>query len=352
MKILFIISSLSSGGAERVLSNLANHLCQKHDIIIATFSNVDAFYPLDKRVKHLKLDLLKQSTSSWDSVRNNLNRFVVLVKLIKEVSADINISFMTQTNILAILASRLVRQKIIIAERTVYDFYQSKIINLARRITYPLSDYLITQTIVDSKNYTFVKNIEVIYNPLFMHGIESKKEKIVLAAGRLDRQKGFQLLIEAFNRLDSSAWKLVIAGDGVQREELLHLIDELKIDNVELIGKRTDLFSWYAKASIFVLSSQKEGFPNVLLEAMASGCAVVSFDCPHGPREIIDNMINGILVENQNRKKLAQTMQRLMNDAELRDRLSKEAIKVKEKYQMEKIAKQWEEIFKRVVYND
>ena len=85
---------------------------------------------------------------------------------------------------------------------------------------------------------------------------------------------------------------------------------------------------------------------------MASGCAVVSFDCPHGPREIIDNMINGILVENQNRKKLAQTMQRLMNDAELRDRLSKEAIKVKEKYQMEKIAKQWEEIFKRVVYND
>jgi GalNAc-alpha-(1->4)-GalNAc-alpha-(1->3)-diNAcBac-PP-undecaprenol alpha-1,4-N-acetyl-D-galactosaminyltransferase len=352
MKILFIIASLGSGGAERVLSNLANSLSKRHDITIATFSNEDPFYTLNKRVTHIKLDLLKVSSSKLESIKNNFNRFSELVRTIKRVDADVNISFMTQTNILAILASKLIGKKIIISERIAYDFQQSKSVKLSRRIIYPFSDYLITQTMMDSENYNFLKRLNVIYNPIFMKNIKTQKEKIILAVGRLNVQKGFDLLIETFATLNSNNWRLIIAGDGVEKENLLHLIKSLKLNNVELIGKRKDIFEWYAKSSIFVLSSKKEGFPNVLLEAMASGCAVVSFDCPYGPSEIIIDKKNGLLVKNQERDELRNAMQKLIDNSSLREELAREALKVKELYAMSKIVEQWEVVIKKVVSHD
>jgi GalNAc-alpha-(1->4)-GalNAc-alpha-(1->3)-diNAcBac-PP-undecaprenol alpha-1,4-N-acetyl-D-galactosaminyltransferase len=352
MKILFIIASLGSGGAERVLSNLANSLSKRHDITIATFSNEDPFYTLNKRVTHIKLDLLKVSSSKLESIKNNFNRFSELVRTIKRVDADVNISFMTQTNILSILASKLIGKKIIVSERTVYDFYSSRVVNVLRRAIYPFSNYLLTQTIEDSKNYNFIKKLGVIYNPISIEVLEAKKEKIVLAVGRLDDNKGFDLLIETFATLNSNNWRLIIAGDGVEKENLLHLIKSLKLNNVELIGKRKDIFEWYAKSSIFVLSSKKEGFPNVLLEAMASGCAVVSFDCPYGPSEIIIDKKNGLLVKNQERDELRNAMQKLIDNSSLREELAREALKVKELYAMSKIVEQWEVVIKKVVSHD
>ena len=351
MKILFIIASLGSGGAERVLSNLSNYLCEKHDITIATFSNEEAFYDLDECVKHIKLDLLKPSFSLLGSIKNNLNRFFVLKKSIKKINADVNISFMTQTNILAILASKLLRRKIIVAERAMYNFYDSKVINFMRRVSYPFSNYVITQTIADSKHYNFIKKLATIYNPIFMNSSKSTKEKIILAVGRLDKNKGFDLLIEIFSTLETKGWKLIIAGDGVEKDSLINLLDKLNITNVELIGKCNNIFEYYAKSSIFVLSSKKEGFPNVLLEAMASGCAVIAFDCPYGPSEIIIHEKNAILVENQNREKLAHAMQKLMDSEVLRDGLSQEAVKVKEDYALGKIVMQWEEVIEKVITN-
>ena len=352
MKLLFIIASLGSGGAERVLSNLSNYLSLKHDVTIATFSNEDSFYALDKRVRHIKLNLLKPSSSKLESLKNNLNRFMILKKNIKQIDADVNISFMTQTNILAIWASKFLRKKIIVAERAIYNFYGSKSLNLMRRVSYPFSNYIITQTIADSTNYEFIKNLETIYNPILIKSEKREKENIVLAVGRFDDNKGFDLLIETFTTLESRGWKLVIAGNGLKEEELLDLVGKLNPKNVELIGNRKDIFEWYAKSSIFVLSSKKEGFPNVLLEAMASGCAVVAFDCPYGPSEIIVHEKNGLLVENQNREKLASSLQQLIDNEVLRDDLAKEAIKVKEQYAMKKIAKNWEDIIVKVVSSD
>ena len=349
MKILFIIASLGSGGAERVLSNLANIISKKHDVTIATFSNSIPFYALDEKVKHIKLDLLKPSQSAFQSFKNSVNRLTVLMRIMRDIHADVNISFMTQTNILAILASKFIRRKIIVAERAVYDFYPSRAIHVLRRATYPFADFLVTQTVEDSQRYHFIKKTEVVYNPIFIEKIERTKEKIVLAVGRLDKNKGFDLLIETFAQLESKGWKLIIAGDGEERESLIELIENLNLNNVELIGKRKDIFQWYAKASVFVLPSKKEGFPNVLIEAMASGCAAVSFDCPSGPAEIIMHEKNGLLVEDQNREVLASVLQRVMNDKALRERLAYYAMEVRQKYALEKIALQWEEIIERVV---
>jgi len=352
MKIVFIISSLGSGGAERVLTTLANYFSQNHEVIILTLSNEDSFYPLNKNVKHIKLNLMKDSKSIFETTFNTVKRIFVLKKVLKKLKTDINISFMTHTNILAIISSKLNGQKIIISERIAYDFYNSKLINIMKKIFYPLSSFLIVQTNADKKHYNYMKNVEVIYNPLSISGNVldlSNKENIILAVGRLDKQKGFDNLIKAYSMVKTD-WKLFIAGAGEERKNLEHLINKLNLkDKVFLIGNQKNIFKWYNKASIFVLSSKKEGFPNVLIEAMACGCAVVSFDCPYGPNEIIENNVNGILVENQNIEKLSFAIQKLIDDKKLREKLSKEALKVENKYTLEKIAYKWEKIVKKVI---
>ncbi len=350
MKITFIISSLGSGGAERVLSILVNKLVNNHNVTIITLANNKSFYPLDNKIKHIKLDLLKESKNILQSLLNSFNRIKILTKTIKQENPDIVISFMTHTNILAIIASKIARGKIIISERTAYDFYNSKILNLIRRIIYPFSDMLITQTKADKKNYTFLKNIKVIYNPLETKECDTnKKDKIILGVGRLDNQKGFELLIEVFSQIKKDDWKLIIVGDGQERNNLENLIKKLQAQNIELIGKTKEIFKWYEKASIFVLSSKKEGFPNVLIEAMSCGCASIAFDCPYGPGEIIEDGVNGILVENQNQQRLKEAIERLINDKDLREKFSYEAIKVREKYSVEKIVKEWEKVIGEVL---
>lgn len=349
MRISFIISSLSSGGAERVLCILANYMSAKHDVYIVTFSNDEPFYEIDENVNHIKLNLLKTSNSFIESFFHSIQRIKILKKTLKEINADVNISFMTHTNILSIVASKLNKQKIIISERIAYDFYNSKLVNIARRVLYPKSDLLVVQTLKDRLNYSFMQNVEVVYNPLVMPNITVNRENIILATGRLTKQKGFEALIREFSKLDTEGWRLCIAGDGEERKNLETLIADLDKNNIELIGNRKDIFEWYARSSIFALSSQKEGFPNVLLEAMASGCACISFDCPNGPSEIIENGENGILVENQNVESLGKCIQKLMHDRDIREKLSLNARSTKNRFAVDKIADKWNDLIKKVV---
>ncbi len=351
MKILFVISSLSSGGAERVLSILANKFVETEEVVIVTLANTDSFYPLHKNIRHIKLDLLKNSNNILQSAMNNFYRIKAFVKIFKKENPDIIISFMTHTNILSTVAAKIARNKIIISERIVYDYYGSKILNIVRRFIYPLSDALATQTQADLKNYSFLKHSCVIYNPIETKSFDTdtKKQKIVLGVGRLDKQKGFDLLIKAFNEIGEDDWRLVIAGEGCERERLERLIKKSQATNIELIGRTKEIFKWYRQASIFVLSSNKEGFPNVLIEAMSMGCAVVSFDCPYGPNEIIKDSVNGLLVENQNSKALAKAIKKLIDDQVLREMLSQEAIKISQVYNIEKIINKWQNLIGKIV---
>jgi len=308
------------------MSILANKFVENREIVIVTMAKTDSFYPFFNRIK-------------------------TLAKIFQDEKPDIIISFMIYTNILSTVAAKMARKKIIISERIAYDYYGSKILNIIRRFIYLLSDAFVTQTFADMKNYNFLKKAYVIYNPIEIknRNTNTKKQNIILGVGRLDKQKGFDVLIKVFNEIQKNNWKLVIAGDGDERKNLEKLIKNLQATNIELVGKKKDIFKWYEKASIFVLSSKKEGFPNVLIEAMSMGCAVVSFDCPYGPAEIIEDGVNGILVENQNQEKLKQAIEKLMSEENLRDRLSKEAIEVKEKYSLDKIVKEWENIIQGII---
>ncbi len=352
MKILFIISSLSSGGAERVLSNLANYLCKKHEVIIATFSNQESFYPLDNKVKLIKLDLLKESRNPFESIKNSFNRIKTLTNCMKEVQSDIVISFMTATNILAIISAKIVSVPIIISERTNFTALQSKIWRAIRRVVYPFSNALVVQSAFDQEKYGFHRFCKVISNPINIANVYSgiQRKKVILAVGSLRHVKGFDMLIDAFSEINSKDWKLVILGEGGLRNELQKQIMGFDLeDKITMPGNVKDVEKYYRESSIFVLSSRHEGFPNALIEAMAYGCAPIAFDCLTGPRDIIEDQKNGLLIEAENINYLAGAMQNLIDDKDLRADLSSEAVKVREKYNIKKIANEWEEIIHKVL---
>ena len=350
MKLLFVVSSLSSGGAERVMSLLANGLSAKHDVSVATFSNEPSFYALDRKVRHIKLGLMKDSENFGQRVSNTLMRVMELKKLFTKGNPDIVVSFMTHTNILAIAAAKLSGRKIVVSERIVYDFYGSKFLNFARHLVYPFADALVTQTRADLKHYGFVKNALAIPNPLDVSVCvhQAEKEKIVLGVGRLDPQKGFDTLIRAFCRLGRSDWKLVIAGEGSERAKLEALIEKLGAKNIMLPGRTSEIFKWYKKASIFVLSSKREGFPNVLLEAMACGTPVVASNVGGIPF-MVENGKNGFLFDSENVEELADKIVALSKDEKLRRKMGEAGKEKVKEFTWDKIAEQTVKVYREIL---
>lgn len=354
MKILMVIYSLGSGGAERVLSTLANQWSEENnEVVIATFLNREPYYSLDSKIRHLPLGIDNDSINSKNVLSDNFFRIKTLLNIFKKENPDMIISFMTTANILSTIAAKLSHKPILISERTNYNFLQSKVWRLLRRVVYPLSDALVVQSNYDQKRYSFHNNCHVIYNPLKIthqhHDIA--EEKIILAVGRLTKVKGFDLLIDAFaNIKEKRGWKLIIVGEGSLREALQQQIDNYDLKSlITMPGNTKDVEAFYKRASIFVLSSRLEGFPNVLVEAMAYGCAPIAFDCLTGPRDIIDNQKNGLLVEIENVKALTNAMQILMDNAESRELYAENAKKIEQKLNVDKISDEWFEIINHIV---
>jgi len=354
VKIAFIISSLDSGGAERVLSLMANYWAQKnYRIIIITLGNSRPFYSLEDGIQIEQLSLLKNSVSVFNAIANNIERVKVISKRLIKIDPDIVISFMTETNIITTIGCRIINKPIIIAERISYDFLTSRAWVNLRKLVYRFSNALIVQTVYDKEKYNRLANTFVINNPLNIKETipnNNREDKNILAVGRLNRQKGFDRLIKAFSRLDQKDWKLTIIGEGGERKNLEKLINDLSLaDYVSMPGRTETIDKWYQKSPIFVLSSRMEGFPNVLCEAMAYGCACVSFDCIAGPNEIITDKIDGYLVRNGDLHALSTRINLLINDAEERRRIGKEAMKISDRLNIDSIMGQWDKIIQMIL---
>ncbi len=354
MKIAFTISSLGSGGAERVLSLMANYWAQKnYNIIVITLDNSAPFYLLEDGIKVEPLSLLKNSVSVFNAIASNIKRIKIIRKKLIEIDPDIVISFMTETNIISTISCRIISKPIIIAERISYDFLKSRIWVSLRKLVYRFSNALIVQTRYDKEKYHRLSNTFVINNPLnFKEMIlnTNREEKNILAVGRLNRQKGFDRLIKAYSNLDQKDWKLAIIGEGSERNNLEKLIFDLNLeDYISMPGRTKSIEKWYKKSSIFVLSSRIEGFPNVLCEAMAYGCACVSFDCIAGPNEIITDKVDGYLVKNGDINALAEKMDFLINNPEDRRRIGKEAMKIRDRLNIDSIMSKWDKIIKNIL---
>ncbi len=344
MKIIFIISSLDVGGAEKILTTLANHFSNiGYEITILIASKNKFFFPLNRDIEVRELKKIKPIFI----LINELRREILLI------NPDIIISFISEMNILATIASKLANKPIVVSERSAYDFLDIKPMwKKLRRVIYPFVDGLVVLTNADRDRYYFVKNRYRIENPLILKSNHSniKREKVVLAVGRLNPVKGFDLLIRAFSKIKNQEWRLKIVGEGVERERLENLIKRLNLEErVKLVGLKKDVEIEYKRASIFVLSSRTEGFPGVLCEAMGYGCAVISFDCPSAPREIIRDRQDGLLVEPNNIEELTSKIDYLIDNSKVRDRLGFNAKKISKRLSIDMIGIKWFRVIDKIV---
>ncbi len=178
-----------------------------------------------------------------------------------------------------------------------------------------------------------------------MHVAADPKQPLIVAVGRLVRQKGFDLLLKAFANIRGRfpSWRVAIIGEGSERANLLRLCESLELNgHVEFVGKTRDVEGWLAQAGLVVQPSRFEGFPNAVLEAMGVGAAVISADCPAGPADLIEDGVNGRLVPVEDIDALSEAMAQLMSQPELRERLGREASKVRERFRQDLIMDQWE----------
>lgn len=367
MTVTLVIYSLFAGGAERVMSTMANYWAQKEWMVtLFTFDDGSTapFYELDRRVRHKPLGITAESTNILQVVWRSIRRVSVLRREIGASHPDAVISFMDRTNVLVLLAMRGMHIPLLVSERIDPIAYpQNRVWSALRSWLYPHADAVIVQT-ERAAAASFLKHslLHVVPNPIIPCSEEDKENTEVsilripacsiVAMGRFTEQKGFDLLIRAFSSLRKlfPQWHLVILGDGPLRSELAQLADGLGvIDRVFLPGQVKNPYGLLSQAEIFVLSSRFEGFPNALCEAMACGLAVVSTDCPSGPREIIRNGIDGLLVPPQNVDALAKAMAQLMADENLRRRLAAHAPEVTRRFGLEKVMGMWEDVLCQVL---
>jgi len=361
-RLTLVIPSLTSGGAERVMTTLANAWADRgHEVTLITFDDSSAtpFYPLNPGVELQQLGIAGNSSTKVAAIRNTISRIWKLRQAIQKSNPDLVLAFLDTTNVTTILASRGLGTPVIVEEHT--DPAQK---NLGQRwvrlrdAMYPRADRIVVLS-EQSRSYfneSIRRKTSIIPNPIVVEPATEptrgwKQRRTLIALGRLGPEKGFDLLIDSFSRIESefSTWDLVIWGDGALRNELTAQIESLGLKGrISLPGRTQQPHDELRHADIFVMSSRREGFPMALGEAMACGLPAISTDCPSGPRQIIRDGIDGVLVEPENPDALAAAMRSLMSDESLREAFAARAPEVLDRFGLERVLAIWDALFSEI----
>lgn len=363
-RILFLVSSMQGGGAERVAALLCNHwVAQGHAVtLMPTFSGRgECFYPLDERVV---LDYLADRVDSRSrSPINKVRRLLTLRQAIRELSPEVILSFLPHVNIAAIIAALGLEVPVVVSERTYPPAMPlGAALERLRQWTYPWASAVVVQTgqakgwlarcCPNARGYVIPNPVvyplpptEPEINPA---AVVETERRLMLAVGRLSEEKQFDLLMVAFESLAKRypEWDLIILGEGPERQRLEQQREQIGLtDCVHLPGRVGNLSDWYMRANLFVMSSRFEGFPNTLAEAMAHGLPVVSFDCDAGPRDIIRDGVDGYLVQpDAGKTGLSQAMETLMQDEGLRRKMGEAAKEIRQRFSIVRIAAEWDQV--------
>lgn len=364
MNLVIVIYSLASGGAERVTTNLANHWAENGwDITIVTIAgrNLD-FYDLSPKINRISLELAKESSGFFSSIVNNYRRVSSLRAVLKKKQPDVALAIMTTSSILLSFAARGLNFPSIGSERAHPPMLPlGKVWWWLRKRTYR---HLSAVAVLTEDSMAWLQsNVRVqravlipnpVNYPLRQHDpvvpldLLDKRRFTLLAVGRLSEEKGFDRLLQAYSVLASHFpdWQLVVVGEGSLRPSLEALCDDLGLQGrVFFPGAVGNIADWYTAADLFVMTSLYEGFPNVLIEAMAYGLPVVSVDCDTGPRDIVRDGTDGLLVPQNDHHQLVESLETLMSNEGLRKKFSNRAIDVRERFSIERISRLWESLF-------
>ena len=332
MKLLFVITSLENGGAERVCASLANYFSAEHEVEILYFSG-EIFYQINSKVKLNKF------------TRNSrIPRLAAKLLAIRghAKDADCVISFMDSTNILSIIATAFLGRKLIISEHSAHDFVGLKW-RVLRRIFYPFASALTVLNKSDFNYYSFVKNKAIIYNPsIFKPSFGGQKEKLIIFVGRLEPVKGCDIFLRALALLKLDDFKLLVLGAGSQKKSLQSLSAGLGLKNLEFLGAVGNIQNYYKKAKIIVSSSRFEGLGNVLIESAFFDCIRVATPTA-GALELLEDGKNGFISSDFSEQALAKAILKAINaDESVLENTRAQC----EKFSLENIAAQWWELIK------
>ena len=376
-KIVYCTPALyMAGGVERVLTLKANYFAEHfgYDITIILTEGKDKplFYPLSDKVKVINLDIGFEELWTCSFLKKVLiylkkqHRFrKALTQELMRLRPDITISLLRrEINFITSIkdgskkigelhVNRANYRNFESAESNVIKnlfskFWMKNLVQHLRRL-----DGFVTLTKEDLLQWPELKNVVVIPDPLAFYPTSKSplESKRVIAVGRYAYQKGFDLLLRAWEKVEkqTSDWELVIFGQG-DRSPYDSLIDELHIDRqrCHLNGPTENIISEYLNSSVFVFSSRFEGFGMVLVEAMVCGLPVVSFDCPCGPKDIVASGVDGILVENGNIDRLSEAVVSLIQDEKKLRRMACNAIDNVQRFNIEQVAQRWKSLFESV----
>ncbi len=345
--IMLIVPSLIKGGVERVVSILSKELSKYYEVYVVIYHN-----PVEYEIGGKLINLETPTGSFLRKIKNTFYRVVKLKRLIRKISPDFVISFMGN------LQPILTFEPVIVSIRNNPDFfplYRKFLLKTIYKLPNVKKIVTCSSEIENKLNNNYsLKNTKTIYNPIDLHLIDQKLLALkpfefdyILAVGRLNRQKGFDILIKSFAKTNlRKRVKLVILGEGKERKYLEKLIVKYDLKSqVLLFGKVDNPFIYMKYAKFFISSSRYEGFANVLLEALACKIPIIAVDCKPGPSEIIENGENGLLipVEDENALKLA--MEKLFYDREFYMKLKSNTRKSIEKFNITNIIKDWLNLF-------
>ena len=378
LKIVYLTPALyMAGGVERVLTLKANYFAEHFGyditIILTEGSDKPLFYKLSDKIKVVNLSIgfeelwtcsfvkkifvylkkqrqfKKALTKELMSIRPDvtvslLRREINFINNIPDGSCKIGELHINRANY-----RNFSTQNVGIVKRLFAKFWSHNLVAHLRRL-----DKLVVLTEKDREAWVELDNVVAIPDPLSLYSkkVSPLTEKRVVAVARYSHEKGIDLLLQAWAIAEKHAlgWRLDVYGDG-DRTSYNQLMENLHIDRsrCELHGRTDNVETAYVNSSIFVLSSRFEGFGMVLTEAMACGLPVVSFDCPWGPRSIINDSADGLLVENGNVEALADGLIRLIGDDDLRRRMAANGIKNVQRFSIDYIAERWKKLFESTV---
>ncbi|NLJ18277.1 glycosyltransferase family 4 protein [Globicatella sulfidifaciens] len=347
-KLLIVTRNMKAGGAERVIAQLSNYLVEQGvNCTIVTINDSEIFYDLNKEVNLIPIG--KRSNNIYI---DKILKYREVRKLVKSEKPDVVLSLPEEIAIFVIPALLGTKVPIVVSERNnPWVMPWKKPTRFLRKVFYPFASGYIFQT--KQAATFFSKRIQekgiVLPNPLDLNRIpdayKGERNKVIVSAGRLEKQKNFSLLIQSFAKFNQKypEYTLTVYGEGRMRAELENLASELlPKGKISFPGQTEDLLEKIKDASMFVLSSDFEGMPNVIIEAMAVGMPVISTDCPSGgPSDLIDNKVNGILTPVGDVNEMYKAMCKIASSEEFARSLGENAQDIKVKLDSTNVIEKW-----------